>query len=149
VQHGKTYANVGKDDDVLEIGANRAIDLIVAKESGASNGRRSDPGRALGEDPASGKPVVVKAGRYGPYVTDGTVNATLSGELSPDTVTLDEAIALLNARRAAGAGGKSKRRAPGRGAKGRAGAKKATAAKKPAAGKATAKKRAASKRSAE
>ncbi len=36
VQHGKTYANIGKDDDVLSIGANRAIDLIVAKESGAS-----------------------------------------------------------------------------------------------------------------
>ncbi|MCE2412343.1 topoisomerase C-terminal repeat-containing protein, partial [Escherichia coli] len=34
VQHGKTYANLGKDDDVLEIGANRAIDLIVAKEQG-------------------------------------------------------------------------------------------------------------------
>ena len=36
VQHGKTYANLGRDDDVLEIGPNRAIDLIVAKESGAA-----------------------------------------------------------------------------------------------------------------
>jgi DNA topoisomerase-1 len=150
VQHGKTYASIGKDDDVLEIGANRAIDLIVAKESGASNGgRRSDPGRPLGEDPASGKAVVVKAGRYGPYVTDGTVNATLPREITPDAVTLDEAIGLLNARRAAG-GGKSKRRAAGRDSKARAtGAKKSAAAKKPASGKASAKKRAASKRSAE
>ena len=45
VQHGKAYASLGKDDDVLEIGANRAIDLIVAKESGASSrfgsGRRA------------------------------------------------------------------------------------------------------------
>jgi DNA topoisomerase-1 len=144
VQHGKTYATIGKDDDVLEIGANRAIDLIVAKESGASTGRRSDPGRALGEDPASGKAVVVKSGRYGPYVTDGTVNATLPRETSPDAVTLDEAIALLNARRAAG-GGKSKRRTGGRGAKARAtGAKKATAKKA-----ASTKKSAARKRSAE
>ena len=39
VQHGKTYANLGRDDDVLTIGANRAIDLIVAKESGAGHGR--------------------------------------------------------------------------------------------------------------
>ncbi len=39
VQHGKTYANLGRDDDVLEIGANRAIDLIVAKESGAGGSR--------------------------------------------------------------------------------------------------------------
>src|SRR5918997_80171 len=101
VQHGKTYANLGAGDDVLEIGGNRAIDLIVAKESGASSGpRRSDPGRALGEDPATGKQVVVKAGRYGPYVTDGTVNATLPRDMSIEAVTLDEGIALLNARRA-------------------------------------------------
>ena len=39
VQHGKTYANIGKDEDILEIGGNRAIDLIVAKESGLT-GRR-------------------------------------------------------------------------------------------------------------
>ena len=39
VQHGKTYANLGRDDDVLEIGGNRAIDLIVAKESGAGASR--------------------------------------------------------------------------------------------------------------
>ena len=45
VQHGKTYANLGKDDDVLEIGANRAIDLIVAKESGAG-AAASAPARA-------------------------------------------------------------------------------------------------------
>ena len=103
---------------MLEIGGNRAIDLIVAKESGAAGGgRRSDPGRPLGEDPASGQSVVVKAGRYGPYVTDGDVNATLPREMAPDAVTLDEAVGLLNARRASG-GGKSKRRAPGRAAKG-------------------------------
>ena len=43
VQHGKTYANLGKDDDVLEIGANRAIDLIVAKESGAAVSAAAPP----------------------------------------------------------------------------------------------------------
>ena len=42
VQHGKTYANLGKDDDILEIGANRAIDLIVAKESGVGGGDYAD-----------------------------------------------------------------------------------------------------------
>ena len=118
VQHGKTYANLSDDDDVFAIGANRAIDLIVAKESGAGGGRRgraSDPGRALGDDPASGKPVVVKSGRYGPYVTDGAVNATLPKEMSADAVTLDEAVGLLRAREASG-GGKAKR-APARGRK--------------------------------
>ncbi len=77
VQHGRTYANIGRDDDVLEIGGNRAIDLIVAKEQGGGRGRpAADPGRSLGKDEGSGRDVVVKAGRYGPYVTDGEINAT-------------------------------------------------------------------------
>ena len=56
VQHGKTYANLGRDDDVLEIGANRAIDLIVAKESGAGQPRfgagagRAAAGSSAGRD---------------------------------------------------------------------------------------------------
>jgi DNA topoisomerase-1 len=111
VQHGKTYANLSDADDVFTIGANRAIDLILAKESGAGGGRRgrsSDPGRSLGDDPASGKPVVVKSGSYGPYVTDGAVNATLPKEMSADAVTLEEAIGLLRAREASG-GAKAKR----------------------------------------
>jgi DNA topoisomerase I len=152
VQHGKTYATLGRDDDVLEVGGNRAIDLIVAKESGAAGGgRRSDPGRPLGEDPASGQSIVVKAGRYGPYVTDGSVNATLPREMAPDAVTLDEAVGLLNARRASG-GGKSKRRAPGRAAKGgkgsSAGAKKAASTKKAAAAKKSAAKKAPARKKA-
>ena len=63
VQHGKTYANLGRDDDVLEIGANRAIDLIVAKESGAGGSRfgGGGAGRELGEHPQGGA-VSVKAG---------------------------------------------------------------------------------------
>ena len=62
VQHGKTYANLGRDDDVLEIGANRAIDLIVAKESGAGAARfGGGAGRELGEHPEGGT-VSVKAG---------------------------------------------------------------------------------------
>jgi DNA topoisomerase-1 len=127
VQHGKTYASLGKDDDVLEIGANRAIDLIVAKESGAG-GRRGggDPGRALGDDPESGKPVVVKAGRYGPYVTDGKTNATLPKGMEAEAVTLEEAAALLKARRASGPAKKATAR--------KATSGKAAASRKAAAG---------------
>ncbi len=133
VQHGKVYANLGKDDDVLEIGPNRAIDLIVAKETGGGrrfgNGAAADPGRALGADPDSGKPVVVKAGRYGPYVTDGETNATLPKGTSADLVNLDEALVLLRARREAGGGKTKGRKAP---------ARKAATAKKAAAPKAKA-----------
>lgn len=106
VQHGKTYANIGRDENILELGGNRAIDLIVAKENGLSGRRFGDsasaPARELGEHPAGGK-VVVKAGRYGPYVNHGKINATLPRDADPTTISLDEAVALLAAK----AGGQS------------------------------------------
>ena len=116
---------------MLEIGGNRAIDLIVAKESGGGGFRRgaADPGRPLGEDPESGKPIVVKAGRFGPYVTDGETNATLPRAMAAEAVTLDEAVELLKARRAAGP---SKKSARGRKAPAKKAAAKAPAAKKTA-----------------
>ncbi|MGH6793699.1 MAG: topoisomerase C-terminal repeat-containing protein, partial [Methylocella sp.] len=107
VQHGKTYASLGKDDDILSIGENRAIDLIVAKESGLTGRRFGDaasaPARVLGEHPAGGE-VVVKAGRYGPYVNHGKINATLPRDADATRLTLDDAIALIAAK-AAGKGG--------------------------------------------
>jgi DNA topoisomerase-1 len=138
VQHGKVYANIGNDDDVLEIGGNRAIDLIVAKENGGGFRRgAADPGRPLGDDPESAKPIVVKAGRFGPYVTDGETNATLPRSVTAEAVTLEEAIALLVARRAAGPSKKP--------ARGRKTAAKKAPAKKTATKKAPAKKAATKK----
>jgi DNA topoisomerase-1 len=107
VQHGKTYASIGKDDDILSIGENRAIDLIVAKESGLTGRRFGDaasaPARVLGEHPEGGK-VVVRAGRYGPYVNYGKINATLPPDVDTTTLTLEDAVALVAAK-AAGQGG--------------------------------------------
>ena len=116
VQHGRTYANIGRDDDILEVGANRAIDLIVAKEQGGGRGGRpaGDPGRAIGKDEASGRDLVVKAGRYGAYVTDGEVNATLPKAMSAESLTLEDAIGLVNAKRASGGGKKTTRNTPKR-----------------------------------
>ncbi|WP_430913518.1 type I DNA topoisomerase [Methylobacterium sp. sgz302541] len=116
VQHGRTYANIGRDDDILEVGANRAIDLIVAKEQGGGRGGRpaGDPGRAIGKDEASGRDLVVKAGRYGAYVTDGEVNATLPKSMSAESLTLEDAIGLVNAKRASGGGKKTTRNTPKR-----------------------------------
>ena len=101
VQHGKTYANLGRDDDVLEIGANRAIDLIVAKESGAGSRFGAGAGRELGEHPEGGK-VSVKAGRFGSYVNHGKINATLPKGTDPASLTLEEAIELIKAKAAGG-----------------------------------------------
>jgi DNA topoisomerase I len=102
VQHGKTYANLGRDDDVLEIGGNRAIDLIVAKESGAGGSRfGGGAGRELGEHPEGGK-VSVKSGRFGSYVNHGKINATIAKGTDPATLTLHEAVELLKAKAAGG-----------------------------------------------
>jgi DNA topoisomerase-1 len=141
VQHGKMYANLGRDDDVLEIGANRAIDLIVAKEQGGGRrGPAADPGRPLGEHPETGKPIVVKSGKYGPYVTDGTTNATLPKTMAAEAVDLPQALELIAAREAAGGG---KKKAPARKAAGAKAPVKKAPAKKAPAKKAPAKKAAA------
>src|SRR6478609_4625313 len=99
VQHGRTYANLGRDDDVLEIGGNRAIDLIVAKESGRGGGRfgSAPAGRALGDHPEGGA-VAVKPGRFGAYVNWGKINATIPRGTNPDELTLEQAVELLRAK---------------------------------------------------
>jgi DNA topoisomerase-1 len=99
VQHGKIFANLEPGDDVFNIGLNRAVTLIAEKLL-KPRGKRfgSDPGRPLGEHPGKGGPVVVKAGRYGPYVSHDGINATLPKDKTPEAITLDEALALLAAR---------------------------------------------------
>ncbi len=102
VKHGKVYASLEEGDDVLTVGLNRAMHLIADKIANPKKGRRfgADPGKALGDHPDKGGPIVVKNGRFGPYVSHNGVNATLTGDKTPDTVTLDEAIVLLDARAA-------------------------------------------------
>src|SRR6266850_552892 len=108
VQHGKTYANLTTGDDVLSIGGNRAVTLIEEKKAkGPRKGRfGADPGRALGDHPDKGGPVVVKSGRYGPYVSHDGINATLPRDKAPETITLEEALGLLEARAARVGGGR-------------------------------------------
>jgi DNA topoisomerase-1 len=100
VQHGKIYANLESAEEVFTIGLNRAITLIAEKiAKGPRKGRfGADPGRPLGDHPTKGGPIAAKKGRYGPYVSHDGVNATLPSDKTPETITLDEAVALLNAR---------------------------------------------------
>ena len=117
VKHGKTYANLDAGEDVTSVGLNRAITLIAEKRANPGKGRRfgADPGKLLGEHPQKGGPVTVKNGRYGPYVTNNGVNATLQGDKTPETITLDEAIVLLDARaERTGGGSTSRRKRPAR-----------------------------------
>jgi DNA topoisomerase I len=105
VQHKKTYANLGKDDDVLEIGANRAIDLIITKEAGGGRGAGGEI-RSLGDHPEGGA-IALKAGRFGPYLAWGKVNATLPRGTDMTALTLETAVELVNAKASgASAGGR-------------------------------------------
>ncbi len=133
VQHGKTYANLKDPRDVFTIGLNHAVALIADKKArGAVRGGAAAL-KSLGDHPEGGA-IEVFEGRYGPYVKWGKVNATLPKDLTPDAVTLEQAIELVNAK-----GGSAKKKAP---------AKKA-AAKKPAAKKAAPKKKAPAKKASE
>ena len=117
VQHGKVYANLDGDDDVLTIGANRAIDLIVAKEEGRGGRRGGAPGatsgKVLGDHPDGG-PVTLRAGRFGPYVNAGKINATLSKGTDPDALTLEDALRLIAAKAEATGVSPAGKRAPKR-----------------------------------
>jgi DNA topoisomerase-1 len=112
VKHEKTYASLEAGDEVFDIGLNRAVTLIAEKVAKGPSGRRfgADPGKPLGDHPTLGA-VVVKNGRYGAYVSAGGINATLPGEKTPDTITLAEAIPLLDERAAKGGGAKRGKKA--------------------------------------
>jgi DNA topoisomerase-1 len=126
---------------------NRAVTLIAEKKANPGKGRRfgADPGKVLGEHPDKGGNVVVKNGRYGPYVSHDGVNATLTGDLTPETITLEQALTLIEARAAKGGGKPAKRRAAGRKKPGEASEADAPKAKK---ARAPAKKKAAPKKAA-
>ena len=126
VQHDRTYANLESDDDVLAIGANRAIDLVVAKESkgaGKRFGGGAPAGRSLGEHPARGGEITVRPGKYGPYVNFGKINATLPKGMDAAAVTLAQAVELIAAKEGSGKAGAG-RAGAGKAAEARAGGKK-------------------------
>lgn len=129
VLHDGTYANLESVEDVFSIGLNRAVSVIAEKQSKAKVGRNGGTPAALkdlGPHPDGDGNVTVRDGRYGPYVNHGKINATLPKGKDPQSVTLDEALALIAERAAKGGGGKKPFR--------KAAAKK-PAAKKPASRK--------------
>jgi DNA topoisomerase-1 len=149
VLHDGTYANLPDVEEVFTVGLNRAVDLIAQKAAGGgrfSRGNRAAPAAIQTFEHADG-PITVRAGRYGPYVNQGKVNATLPKELKPEDVTVEKALELIAAKGGPSATKKSSSRTA---AAKKAPAKKATAKKtttKPAAK--TAKPKAASKSKAE
>ncbi|MDA0378498.1 MAG: type I DNA topoisomerase, partial [Bacteroidetes bacterium] len=106
VQHGSTFASLTKDDDVLDIGFDRAVELIAKKEA------RNKPLRVVGTHPESGEAVEIWEGRYGPYVKHQRTNASLPKNRPAEAVSMEEALELLQAKAGTKkSGGRKKRQA--------------------------------------
>ena len=118
VKHETTYRSIPGDEDVTAIGLNRAVALLAEAPA-----RRGAAGKALGTHPDNGKPITLHSGRYGPYVKQGPLIASLAKGEDPDTLTVERAVALLAARAA-----KAGKKAPAKKS-----AKKAKPARKKAA----------------
>jgi DNA topoisomerase-1 len=116
--HDGKYAKLGGTREVFETGMNSAVTLLAqaADRSGGGGRAKAEPVKALGPHPTSGGEIKVMPGRYGPYVTDGTTNATLPKDVKPEDITAEQAIALIDARAAKGPtkkkGGRGKKKAP-------------------------------------
>ncbi len=99
VKHGTEFRSLEPDDDVYTIALERAKALLAQeKKAGRRQRGAAKELRAMGSHPQSGAPVRILDGRYGPYVTDGTTNASLPKGTAPEALTMDEATALLEAR---------------------------------------------------
>ena len=101
VKHQSTYKSIPKDEDVLTIGLNRAVELLSqAGKGGGGFGAAAKPIKELGEHPQEGGAIGVYNGRYGPYVKWGKVNATLPKEVQPEQITLDQAVEIISKKQA-------------------------------------------------
>ncbi len=130
IKKGKDTRSLETEDQLFTLTLDEAL-AVLAQPKRRGRGAAAAPLKELGDDPVSAQPVVVREGRFGPYVTDGETNASLRTGDNVETITIERAAELLADRRAKGP---TKKRA----------AKKKAPAKK-AAGKKAAAKKAASK----
>jgi len=113
VQKGKESRSLEAEEQLFTISLEDALALLAQPRQRRGRGAAAKPLREIGTDPAGGREIVLKEGRFGPYVTDGETNASLRKGDDPETVTLDRAVELLAERRAKGpakrSGGRRKR----------------------------------------
>ncbi len=142
LKKGTDSRSLETEDQIFDVTLDEAK-AIFAQPKQRGRAAAKPPLRELGDDPASGKPMIIKDGRFGPYVTDGEFNATLRRGDDIETITAERAAELLAEKRAKGPAPKkraakkttSTARRPGK----KAPAKKTTA-RRPPAKKAPAKK---------
>ena len=134
---GKDSRSLANEEEIFSYTLEQALALYAQPKRGRGRAAAA-PLKELGNDPVSGQPIVVKDGRFGPYVTDGEINASLRVGDTIEEITTERAAELLQIRREAGPAKKRSKKAS---------AKKKTPAKK-AAAKKTAGKKAAAKKTA-
>jgi DNA topoisomerase-1 len=134
VKRGDDFRSLDSEDKLFTVSLDEALALLAAPKT-RQRRAAAPPLREMGPDPVTGRPMVIKDGRFGPYVTDGEVNASLRRGQTPEELTVEQASEMLAEKRAKGPVPRKK-----------AAVKKADApVKKAAAKKATAKKTAAKK----
>ena len=94
IQRGSDRRSLENEEQLFSFTVEEALKLL-AEPARRRGQRASGPLRELGDDPVSGKPVTVRSGRFGPYVTDGEVNASLRQGDTPEAITLERAAELL------------------------------------------------------
>jgi DNA topoisomerase-1 len=120
VKCGSESRTIPTEESPLTITIERAIELLKQPRTRGRASSQPKTLREIGKNPATDKVIVIKQGRYGPYVTDGEINASLTQGMAPEAVTIEEAISLLEARAAKG---------PSKGRRRKAAAPKSAAAK--------------------
>jgi DNA topoisomerase I len=140
VKRGDDFRSLDSEDKLFTVTLDEALALLSAPKA-RQRRAAAPPLREMGADPVTEKPMVIKEGRFGPYVTDGEFNASLRRGQTPEELTVEQASEMLAEKRAKGPAPKKApaRKAPAK----KAAAKKAAPAKKTAAKKATPAKKAA------
>ena len=110
VKHDNIYASLPSPEDVFDIGLNHAVTLIAEKKAKGPGRRGAQVLKDLGAT-KDGRAIKVQKGKFGPYVSDGDTNATLPEGTEPESVTLEQAEALIAERLAKGGGKKKKKKA--------------------------------------
>ena len=98
IKMGTRYKSLEDSDDLLTVGINRAVSLLAEPDKGRRAGQGGTAAKALGEHPTDSKPITLNAGRFGPYVKWGKVMATVTKAYDPDTLTLEQALEIIETK---------------------------------------------------
>ncbi|TDO39170.1 DNA topoisomerase I [Paractinoplanes brasiliensis] len=147
VQRGTDSRSLASEDQLFTVTLDEALALLAAPKT-RGRAAAKPPLREMGPDPVTEKPMVIKDGRFGPYVTDGEYNASLRGDQTPENLTIEQASEMLAEKRAKGPAPKKRaaKKAPAKKAAAAETPAKKTAAKKAPAKKVTPAKKAAAKK---